>query len=37
MSPTSYQTAPPRELMIAEVEWNVKRAAQIQQRQKLIT
>ena len=36
MSPTSYQTAPPRECMIAEAEWFVKRGAQFQQRRKLI-
>ena len=28
MSPTSYQTAPPREGMIAEAKWFVKRARQ---------
>jgi hypothetical protein len=36
MSPTSYQTAPPREAMIAEAEWFVKQAAQHQQRDELV-
>ena len=29
MSPTSYQTAPPRDLMITTAPWSVKRGAQI--------
>jgi hypothetical protein len=36
MSPTSYQTAPPREGMIAEAEWFVKLAVQITEQRRLI-
>src|ERR1700688_4327685 len=37
MSPTSYQTAPPRDCMIAEAEWFVKRGTQFQRWRKLVS
>src|SRR5579862_4254639 len=37
MSPTSYQTAPPRECIIADAEWFVKRSAQFQRQPRLIS
>ena len=37
VSPTSYQTAPPRERIMPDAEWFVKRAALLQQQRKLIT